>query len=321
MRALIYEHYFIVGRIYPYLKRQLKEEKAQVDPALLETEATLPSLPMIEEKRLCPALYLDLLQVNKFVYAEATHVVYERNIVVLPCAPLAARFFQNCLDSAKKRLWLKNVEIEFSVMDMSLDEKKDWFRSKGLNLPYGGYMHSMMSWTYEGHDNEKLEDERVDDWKRHLAEVVWPRKLAPILEDTKLNSLRVEFSNSWWCPPGFLYLHAKACAAFRKGFAHGMVKHLSLHNLPPWNPCDQEALEEGDRDDLEITDLMLPVVSYEGDDEDGRRYVQQAGEQIARWTKARELGLERGTRKWFREAEEWEEEGKTGLYDDYEPGD
>ena len=65
VRVIIYNYYVVVGRIYPYLERQLKEEEAQVDAALLATETTLPSLPMIEEKREYPALYLDLLQVNK----------------------------------------------------------------------------------------------------------------------------------------------------------------------------------------------------------------------------------------------------------------
>lgn len=32
-----------------------------------------------------------------------------------------------------------------------------------------------------------------DNWKRHLAEVVWSRMIAPILESTKLNSLSIEF--------------------------------------------------------------------------------------------------------------------------------
>ena len=323
VREMIYNHYFTVGRIYPYLERQLKEEKAQVDVALLKTTATLPSRPMIREKRRDPAVYLDLLQVNKSIHKEATHIVYQKNRVVLPHAQLTATFFENCLNTVEKRRWLKRIEVEFCVSDMSLDEKKDWFRSKRLDLPAGNYLRSTMSWIYEGeHLTDAFEKERDNDWRHYLGEVIWPRKLAPILEDTKLDSLCVEFTNSR-CPTGCCYLHNKACAAFRKGFAHGMVKDLFLLDLPPWQPCDQEPLEEGLKgDDREITGLVLSVVPEEDAEEDRRRYALRAGEQIARWTRARELGLKQknGTRKWFREAEVEEEEGKLGFCYDYEPG-
>lgn len=67
----------------------------------------------------------DFLQIYKSVHEEATLIVYRRNTVVLPNAPWTARFFQNSLDSVEKRLWLKDVEVEFCVSDMSLDEWKE----------------------------------------------------------------------------------------------------------------------------------------------------------------------------------------------------
>lgn len=135
VRTIIYNHYLIVGKISPYLEKQLEEEKAQVNAALLKTEASLPSLPMIREEREYPPLYLDLLRVNKLIHEEATIIVYQKITVVLHHAPLAVKFFQNCLNTLDNRLWLKDVEIEFCVSDMSLDEKKDWLQSKGLDLP------------------------------------------------------------------------------------------------------------------------------------------------------------------------------------------
>ena len=140
--------------------------------------------------------------------------MYERNRVVLPHAQLTATFFENGLNTVEKRGWLKRVEVQFSVSDMSFDEKKEWFRSKRLDLPVGNYLRSTMSWIYEGqHLKGTFETKWDKDWRFHLAEVVWPQKIAPILEDTKLDSLCVEFTNNR-CPTGCCYLHAKACAAF-----------------------------------------------------------------------------------------------------------
>lgn len=59
---------------------------------------------------------------------------------------------------------------------------------------------------------------------------------------------------------------------------------------------------------------MLSAAPDDDGDEDCRKQVLKAGEQIARWTRARELALDGGTRKWFREAEIEEKEGKVGLY-------
>ena len=42
---------------------------------------------------------------------------------------------------------------------------------------------------------------------------------------------------------------------------------------------------------------MLPTVPEEDAEEDRKRYTMQAGEQIARWMRARELGIDGGTRK------------------------
>ena len=80
---------------------------------------------MIEEKRKHPALYLDLLQVNNFIHELFTRAVYQKNTVVLPYAPLTAKFFQNCLNTVEKRLWLKDVEVGICFSGMSPGDKKD----------------------------------------------------------------------------------------------------------------------------------------------------------------------------------------------------
>lgn len=53
--------------------------------------------------------------------------------------------------------------------------------------------------------------------------------------------------------------------------------------------------------------MDLPTVSHADGEEDVDRDTIQAGEQIARWTRARELGLDDGTRLWFQALEQAEE--------------
>lgn len=88
-----------------------------------------------------------------------------------------------------------------------------------------------MSWLFERQSDDFV-NVWHDAWKNNLSEVIWPGKLAPILKNTKLDRLAVDFWNGR-CPAGCCLLHAKACAAFRMGFDNGIVKHMSLYSLPP----------------------------------------------------------------------------------------
>ncbi|KAF6232177.1 hypothetical protein HO173_009560 [Letharia columbiana] len=83
------------------LEKQRGEDN---NAAFLKTYGATPSLNMIEQKKKYPALCLGLLEVNTTIHAEAAPILYERNTVVLPNAPLAAKFFHDCLGSAEKRL-------------------------------------------------------------------------------------------------------------------------------------------------------------------------------------------------------------------------
>lgn len=87
MRVYIYESCLIIGKIFPYLKKEFEEEKVQAYSAHLNTTATPPSLPMIKAKRNYPALFLGVLQVSRTIYPEATPISYQRNKGFLLNAP------------------------------------------------------------------------------------------------------------------------------------------------------------------------------------------------------------------------------------------
>ncbi|CAD6582203.1 MAG: hypothetical protein ASARMPRED_000896 [Alectoria sarmentosa] len=292
VRAFIYEHCLAIGKIYPYREKQ--SEEVQEYAGHLNTSATPLSCAITKGKKSNAALCLGIRQVNKTTYEEVTPIMYKRNTVVLPRAPLAAKFFHNCLDSVEKRLWLKDVELELCASDISLQEWNNSKQFKGLDLPCGMVPSSTLE--QEG----KLAKKWHNIWKQHLADVVWPEKLAPILDDTKLDKLTVKFAKSK-CAALCCYMDKQACAAFQRGFANGMVKHISLHNLAlhdlgEWQDPDPESFKRGDR---EIEGTVLATVSDAEGEEDLDRDVIQMGEQIARWTRARKLGVADGTRRWF----------------------
>lgn len=89
--------------------------------------------------------------------------------MVLPNALWTAKFFRNRLNSAEKRLWLKDVELELCTSDLPLDEKKDWYQSKSLNLPIGMYPSTMLIWALMGFEDHDLAKEPHDVWKQDIS--------------------------------------------------------------------------------------------------------------------------------------------------------
>ena len=56
---------------------------------------------------------------DRFLRDEITQFLCEYNTVVVPLAPSAAKFFDKCLNSPEKRLWLRNIELVLCAADMS----------------------------------------------------------------------------------------------------------------------------------------------------------------------------------------------------------
>ena len=315
LRILIYEYCFAFGKIFPYLKAQLKEERSLRKMQSEEKELGHPVFPdtayltmwtshIMREQLRYPEPYVDLLRANKAIYEEAAPILYGKNIVVLPIAPLAAKFFHDCLGSVEKRLWLKNVELELSCADMSLEDKKDWSQSRYLNLPWHRYRSHRENWGFMGRDAELAKDLHYI-WKRQLAEVIWPAKLVPILEHTKLKKLTVHILRSK-CPMQCCTIHTRAIAAFGKGFANGMVPMLCLngHHSTPFKPLGCKLPASANVDERDFAGMTLAAVSCESNGEAWLPNAVRMGEQIARWTRARELDKEEGygDYRWFNTA-------------------
>ena len=102
-----------------------------------------------------------------------------------------------------------------------------------------------------------------------------------------------------------------------------MVPHISLHNISLYDfdhfyDPDPEAYK---RDDQEVSGTKRPIVSDQNGEEDLGRDTMQAAEQIARWTRARELGVHDGTRMWFQAAKPEDEEDEEDEEESEESGE
>lgn len=280
IRFKIYEYCLVVGKIYPYRWKQ----------SVTEEHASIPHA--IEEH---PLLCIGLVGANRLIYAETSSIVYKCNTVVLPDAPLTAMFFQKCLDDTQKRLWLKSIELGFSPSDMPASVKNSLIQpSHSFSQQHASLLH-------------------------HIGHIIWPAKIAVILDHTKLENLTVNLSKCG-CPMDCCPSHYKALSGFRKGFASGMVPELHFRELAPplYRPVECIIPANPDVDERDFVGMALPVVfdqsdkkkvsaraSRMGERQSDEKQVSaialRMGEQIARWTKARELGKEEGygDYRWF----------------------
>lgn len=289
VRVMIYELCLVVGKIFPYRSKHFEEEGV----GHTVTGPTLASLRMIGDDQTCLDPCLGLLGVNKLIKSECTPILYQKNTVILPYGPLAARFFQNCLNSVEKRRLLRDVELELCDLDMPASVKTAIINAS----------HSL--------------SKRHQSLKYHLGHVIWPAKIAPILNDTKLKRLTVYFQRSR-CPMDCCILDSRASAVFRKGFATGVVPELCLQGLTPFlpQPVDNNRPANPDFDESGFGIMAQAAVS------DGfyRTWLfsraDRMGEQIALWTKAKGLGKEDDYAdfRWFREGlrEDDEDKGISG---------
>ena len=286
VRCFIHECCLVVGKIFPFLDKQQQEEKEQATGRIPTT--TLLD-PMAEEKSKYPTPDLGLLSVNKVIYAETVPFVFQKNTVVLPNAQWTARLFQNCLDSKKERLWLKDVELQLCKSDMPASAR-DHF----------AHAHTPASSSSQLHDS----------WKRYLGHTIWPAKMAFTLDDTDLKTLTVDLRQSF-CPASCCACQSRALTSFRKGFASGRVPDLRFKGvLRLGTRCTQCVLptrpdvKESDFANMAVATVTVggrplgrvPVAELE------LRRAVRIGGQIARWTRARGLmGMDYGDYKWMME--------------------
>lgn len=190
---MIYQESLIVGEICPYSISDT-DEFAQ--------DTTRCDLPNVA-----------LLQASKTIRREAEPIVYQRNNVKLGSAEFSQRFFEQCLNTPDRKLWLKSVTLWLGSDDLSEAD-----RNAVLDTELGLAREDMLL--------PKRKDDRHGRWsytlhhayKKYLGETIWPRKVSPLLESCSLTKLVVgiEFANCW---AGCCAMRRHAVRSFSKGFA------------------------------------------------------------------------------------------------------
>ena len=207
IREMVYYECVVVGEIYPYSI----------------SDARQPDAETAREKTGCDLPAMALMQVSKTIRREAEPMLYQQNVIRLGSATATKKFFERCLTTPERRMWLKSIRLSLNCQDITrtdraaiLDTQLSLERDSLLfpeNTPYRWF-------------EAKLHAE----YRKRLTEVIWPCKVSPIIEDCKLEKLAIDF-NASTCQAGCCRLRAPASIAFRKGFAQGMPKEIQAIGL------------------------------------------------------------------------------------------
>lgn len=201
---MIYHECLVVGEIYPYSL----------------SDAHQPDTETARDKTGCNLPTVSLVQVSRMIRHEAEPMLYQRNVVRLGNAAVSGQFFERCLNTPQRRLWLRSVRMSLSFEDL-VQTDREAVLIRQLDL---ARMRLLFPENSHGKSFELL---LHDAYKAFLSETVWPRKTLPILGDCNLEKLSVDLKGTR-CQAGCCDMRAQALVAFRKGFSMGMPKKLEI---------------------------------------------------------------------------------------------
>lgn len=208
IRQMIYRECLVVGEIYPYSL----------------SDALQPDTETPQDKTGCELPSVALLQVSKTIREEAEPMLYQKNVLRLGSAHVAEKFFERSLNTPERRMWLKSVRTRLDSRDITKADRQKVLE-KQLSL-----LQTRMLFPEKDKSTTSIERILHNDYTNCLADTIWPRKLSPLLEDCKLETLSVNFSDAR-CSGRCCPMNARALLAFRKGFANGAPKELVLLGL------------------------------------------------------------------------------------------
>lgn len=202
IKRMVYRYCLVVGHVFPYAFAERSSDTQHGHKELVGWRSTSSTKPAV-----------NILAVCQTIRREAEPILYQNNTFNLPTRDLTARFFGSSLNTPERRSWLKRVEVSLEERDM-VKADREVVLDEQLLLAREELLFS------RGQDN-RLGYLLHDGYSNHLVSVIWPRKLAPILNLLRLEKLVVDFSRAC-CPSMCCKLHRKAAMAFDGGFAMGM---------------------------------------------------------------------------------------------------
>ena len=212
----------VVGQVYPYVGNDILNLPANTDPDDSDDDYVLTA----RNYQGYEAPTVALLRVCKTIHAEAEHLLYRRNVFVLPAYDLTARFFKFSLYNKARREMIKSVELSFNMSDLPrsrrehiLDRQLQSFR---MDMLYPERTYA----TWE----EDLPEELHNTYKLQVTTKAWPHKAGLVVNHLALDSLVVHFGCAR-CTDECCDLRAEALQAMDTGFQRGMPKKIKLLGL------------------------------------------------------------------------------------------
>ena len=203
----------MVGSVYPYLDTHRQE----MDNDCIHDDAYYYDTP-----------HIPLLLTCKLIRKESEILLYERNTFVMPTASLTAKFFSTSLNTLTRQSWVKLVEIDLDPSDLAPADKAVIRGSQ--RRWHEQHQHQLRNQNAPS----ALDDQRIyaEDlhkaFKTYLVKVVWPGKLAPIMNHLVLDKLTVNLECSR-CEDECCTLFAGALTAFMPGFALAVPKKFQTY--------------------------------------------------------------------------------------------
>ena len=230
---MIHIEFLVVKKISPYNGLAKAQEKSDSYHANIDEQLRSYSLKEANDYGV-PSVAL--LEPNHAIY-EAMPTIYSKNNLILPVASLAAKSFENRLNTSEKGLLIYSLEVKLNFAGVDPADKKAIYDNS-----IGQLQDSVLQHPYKASRGD-LSDEYAEwvsefhmDCKEAL-EKAWKRKVSPIFEDAKLDELKINLSGVC-CPHGCYNcckIYLRALWPFQPGFAHGLehknIKLIGIEDL------------------------------------------------------------------------------------------
>ncbi|MCJ1287435.1 hypothetical protein MMC26_006786 [Xylographa opegraphella] len=248
IRRMIYTHALVIDYIRPYFA--LQGEKY-----LCYHSDTMPPGRFWQSMADLPDV--DLLQTCRQIHAEASPILYAENQILLPILDLTLRFFKRCLHTPERCSWVKSVGLSLESADMYERQREIVFNRHWKEL-----REVMTSALYPGRYEYKGLQHEFQEWgkglhlayKRHLTQVIWPRKVAPVLDLLSLDRLLL-YLDCPTCHDGCCVLTNSALSSFTPGFAKGVPKSVEFITYPQASLYETVCKAHKDDDDDDGCDV------------------------------------------------------------------
>lgn len=220
IRQMIYNGCLVVGEIHPYSISDGYTDRLQT----------------AQDKTGCDRPAVALLQVSKAIRLEAEPTIYQRNHVHLGRAGSSQRFFERCLNTPERKLWLKSVSVSLGHDDMTRAD-----RSAILDTELALARDDMIIPQRADSEDMPWSETLHDAYSNYLKGTVWPRKVSPLLDHCRLNKLVVSV-HSAFCPALCCRIRAYAVLSFNAGFAMGMPERLVIEGFGEYVSASEELI-------------------------------------------------------------------------------